>query len=64
MCRGDVSVLTHRWVDGDSLPHVNQSAPHQCINWDRVMEYAKSVSVNVFLENYIVNPKTGKTLLI
>ncbi|KAI1861752.1 uncharacterized protein JN550_010692 [Neoarthrinium moseri] len=59
MCHGDVSVLTHRWVDGDLLPHVNQSAPHQCVDWNQVMDFAASVSVDVFRKDYIVNPETG-----
>ncbi|KAH6640028.1 hypothetical protein BKA67DRAFT_528553 [Truncatella angustata] len=60
MCRGDVSVLTHRWVDGDLLPHVNQSSPHQCVDWSQVMDFAESASVDVFRKDYIINPETGK----
>ncbi|KAH8200529.1 hypothetical protein TruAng_005306 [Truncatella angustata] len=59
MCRGDVSVLTHRWVDGDLLPHVNQSSPHQCVDWSQVMDFAESASVDVFRKDYIINPETG-----
>ncbi|KAH8912451.1 hypothetical protein BR93DRAFT_78849 [Coniochaeta sp. PMI_546] len=59
MCRGDVSVLTHRWVDGALRPDHNQSAPHQCVDWNQVMNFGKSASVNVFRETYIVNPQTG-----
>ncbi|TDZ48275.1 H/ACA ribonucleoprotein complex subunit NOP10 [Colletotrichum trifolii] len=56
-CRGDVSIITHMWTDKDSQPIVNQTAPHQCVDFDKVMDYSRDQSVDVYQENYIVHPK-------
>lgn len=61
-CRGDVSIITHMWTDIDAQPIVNQTAPHQCVDFERVIEYSRDNSVDVFQENYIVHPKFGKLL--
>ncbi|KAK2015014.1 hypothetical protein LZ32DRAFT_580438 [Colletotrichum eremochloae] len=58
-CRGDISIITHMWTDIDARPIVNQTAPHQCIDFDKVMEYSRSNTVDVYQENYIVHPKFG-----
>lgn len=59
MCRGDVSLINHRWKEGSPYPNVDQHAPHQCVDWDSVMEYSASMAVDVYQENYIINPNTG-----
>ncbi|KAK2616243.1 hypothetical protein QQS21_000878 [Conoideocrella luteorostrata] len=58
-CRGDVSIITHMWTDIDAQPIVNQTAPHQCIDFDKVIDYSRKESVDVYQENYIVHPKFG-----
>ncbi|KAH7018128.1 uncharacterized protein B0I36DRAFT_335351 [Microdochium trichocladiopsis] len=59
MCRGDVSLINHRWKEDSPYPNVDQRAPHQCVDWDAVMDYSASMAVDVYQEHYIVNPKTG-----
>ena len=59
MCRGDVSIINHRWKEGSPYPNVDQRAPHQCVYWDAVMDYSASMAVDVYQEHYIVNPHTG-----
>ncbi|KAF6807350.1 hypothetical protein CSOJ01_08235 [Colletotrichum sojae] len=58
-CRGDVSIITHMWTDKNSQPIVNQTAPHQCIDFEKVMQYSKEQTVDVYQDNYIVHPKFG-----
>ncbi|KAK4095611.1 hypothetical protein Purlil1_407 [Purpureocillium lilacinum] len=58
-CRGDPSIITHMWTDINALPIVNQTAPHQCVDFKKVMEYSQQNSVDVYQENYIVHPKFG-----
>lgn len=60
-CRGDVSIITHMWTDVNALPIVNQNAPHQCIDFNKVMDYSRDNSVDVYQENYIIHPKFGKS---
>ncbi|GJC92924.1 hypothetical protein ColKHC_01750 [Colletotrichum higginsianum] len=56
-CRGDISIITHMWTDIDAQPIVNQTAPHQCVDFDKVMEYSRDNTVDVYQEDYIVHPK-------
>ncbi|OHW94993.1 hypothetical protein CSPAE12_06366 [Colletotrichum incanum] len=58
-CRGDISIITHMWTDIDARPIVNQTAPHQCVDFSKVMEYSRDNTVDVYQENYIVHPKFG-----
>ncbi|CCF36100.1 hypothetical protein CH063_01429 [Colletotrichum higginsianum] len=58
-CRGDISIITHMWTDIDAQPIVNQTAPHQCVDFDKVMEYSRDNTVDVYQEDYIVHPKFG-----
>lgn len=60
-CRGDVSIITHMWTDINAQPIVNQTAPHQCVDFSKVMDYSRKESVDVYQENYIVHPKFGKS---
>lgn len=60
-CRGDVSIITHMWTDKNSQPIVNQTAPHQCVDFEKVMQYSKEQTVDVYQDNYIVHPKFGKS---
>lgn len=60
MCRGDVSVITHRWKEGSIKPNVEQRAPHQCVDWDAVTGFAAERTVDIWQEGYIRNPNTGQ----
>lgn len=59
-CRGDISIITHMWTDKDAQPIVNQTAPHQCVDFSKVMEYSRENTVDVYQDNYIVHPKFGQ----
>jgi hypothetical protein len=59
-----VSIITHMWTDIDSQPIVNQTAPHQCVDFSKVIDYSRDNTVDVFQENYIVHPKFGKIFLL
>lgn len=59
-CRGDISIITHMWTDKDAQPIVNQTAPHQCVDFSKVMEYSRDNTVDVYQDNYIVHPKFGQ----
>ncbi|KAF4809384.1 hypothetical protein CGCSCA5_v011466 [Colletotrichum siamense] len=58
-CRGDISIITHMWTDKDAQPIVNQTAPHQCVDFNQVMDYSRDNAVDVYQDNYIVHPKFG-----
>ena len=59
MCQGDTTVLTMIWSDG-VRPIGNLPSPHECVNWDRLMEWVVPNSVNAFEDGMLVHPKYGK----
>lgn len=63
-CRGDISIITHMWTNIDAKPIVNQTAPHQCIDFDKVMDYSRDNTVDVYQDNYIVHPKFGELIVL
>jgi len=36
MCHGDTSLLTLKWAPWTKIPLANFSAPHQCVDWERL----------------------------
>lgn len=39
MCRGDVTMFTYDWVKGVEDPFPNFNTPHQCRNFDKVLDW-------------------------
>ncbi|KAG1810546.1 uncharacterized protein BJ212DRAFT_1279090, partial [Suillus subaureus] len=39
MCRGDVAMLTYDWVEGLENPFPNFNVPHQCRNFEKVLNW-------------------------
>lgn len=60
MCKGDISFITLKWGDHQPVPLANFSNPHEYVNWDRLNNWAKERSVNVFKHGYLVHPKFGE----
>ncbi|KAF2769276.1 hypothetical protein EJ03DRAFT_272513, partial [Teratosphaeria nubilosa] len=59
MCHGDTTLLTMYWDDKMYQPVANWSSPHECINWDRFMEWVVPNSVDIHLHGELVHPKYG-----
>lgn len=36
MCHGDTSLLTLKWAPWTKIPLANFSAPHQCVDWEKL----------------------------
>jgi len=60
MCQGDTTVLTMKWGIHGPLPIGNFSAPHECVNWDRLLEWVEPRAVDAFAEGVLVHPKFGE----
>lgn len=56
MCKADLAVLTLDWVPGRAKPKPNFSFEHECVNWDRIMEWTKKRSFDVFEDGVLVRP--------
>jgi hypothetical protein len=39
MCRGDVMMLTYDWVKGMDGPLPNFNTPHQCRNFEKILNW-------------------------
>lgn len=59
MCQGDTTVLTMKWDEKGARPIGNLSSPHECVNWDRLMEWVVPNSVDVFADGMLVHPTFG-----
>ncbi|KAF2181168.1 hypothetical protein K469DRAFT_590401 [Zopfia rhizophila CBS 207.26] len=60
MCQGDTNVFTMKWVDRHPKPIGIFTSPHECVNWDRLMEWVKLQSVDALANGMLVHPKFGK----
>ncbi|KNG89428.1 hypothetical protein ANOM_003131 [Aspergillus nomiae NRRL 13137] len=63
MCQGDTTVLTMMWADYRLRPIGNLTASHECVNWDRLMEWVKPNSRDLTKEGYLVHPKFGTSFV-
>ncbi|PNY29797.1 Uncharacterized protein TCAP_00291 [Tolypocladium capitatum] len=61
-CQGDTTVLTMLWDAGGARPIGNLTSPHECVNWDRLMEWVVPNSVDVFADGVLVHPKLGMNI--
>ncbi|PWY65995.1 hypothetical protein BO70DRAFT_366615 [Aspergillus heteromorphus CBS 117.55] len=59
MCQGDTTVLTMMWADYRLRPIGNLTSPHECVNWDRLMEWVEPNSRDLTQEGWLVHPKFG-----
>ncbi|KAI0415072.1 hypothetical protein F5X98DRAFT_347782 [Xylaria grammica] len=63
MCQGDPMLVTMKWSKDGARPIGNLTSPHECVNWDRLMEWVEPHSVDVFEDGVLVHPKLGTLLL-
>ncbi|KAH7035654.1 uncharacterized protein B0I36DRAFT_240309 [Microdochium trichocladiopsis] len=59
MCQGDPTILTMKWAETGLRPIGNLTSPHECVNWDRLMEWVVPNSRNVFEDGMLVHPTRG-----
>lgn len=59
MCQADTTALTMKWDPDLPRPVDNLSSPHECVNWERLMEWVIPNSVDVFADGMLVHPTLG-----
>ena len=59
MCRGDISLVTIRWQASQKLPVADFSAPHECVNFDSLNEWARERRINAMEPGLLVHPTLG-----
>ncbi|GAW19417.1 hypothetical protein ANO14919_089040 [Xylariales sp. No.14919] len=63
MCQGDPMLVTMKWSKDGARPIGNLTSPHECVNWDRLMEWVEPHSVDVFEDGVLVHPKLGPVFI-
>ncbi|KAK3312430.1 hypothetical protein B0H66DRAFT_538719 [Apodospora peruviana] len=58
-CQGDVSLLTMRWDAKLPKPLGNFSARHECVNFDRIRDWARDHTYDVMAKDVLVHPIYG-----
>ncbi|KAF2766848.1 hypothetical protein EJ03DRAFT_277287 [Teratosphaeria nubilosa] len=59
MCQGDTTLITMYWQDSMFRPAGNMTSPHECVNWDRLMEWVIPNSRDLYGDDVLVHPKHG-----
>lgn len=60
MCHADTIPETLRWVEESKFPLGNRTSPHECVNWDTLMDGMRKNRVDPFKPGVLVHPKLGK----
>lgn len=60
MCHPDISLVTHHWIMTDEgwKPTNEDSAPHECVNWDALNDWAGGRVVDLYRLNRLKQPSS------
>ncbi|KAF4878832.1 Cyclochlorotine biosynthesis protein O [Colletotrichum siamense] len=59
MCQGDTTLITMKWNSTGLRPIGNLTSPHECVNWDRLMEWVVPNSFDALADGMLVHPTSG-----
>lgn len=59
-CQGDTTILTMKWGPRGPLPIGDLSNPHECVNWERLMEWVEPHAFDAFADGVLMHPEFGK----
>lgn len=60
MCHGDTQISTYKWEYYTNVPMVNDTAPHQCVGFQTLYNWASENSIaEMFEPGYLVHPTLG-----
>jgi hypothetical protein len=60
MCHGDVTLVTHAWVDGYENPFPDFNTWHQCRNFNAISSFASQNSISTDVKK----PKNAQGLAV
>ncbi|KAH8756475.1 hypothetical protein F5882DRAFT_481708 [Hyaloscypha sp. PMI_1271] len=58
MCHGDVGMITYKWGNDSRKPKAAATA-HQCIDYDRLVEWTNERTVDMFQPGFLIHPTLG-----
>ncbi|KAI8295558.1 Cyclochlorotine biosynthesis protein O [Colletotrichum sp. SAR 10_98] len=56
---GDTTLITMKWNSTGLRPIGNLTSPHECVNWDRLMEWVVPNSFDALADGMLVHPTFG-----
>ncbi|KAI6716189.1 hypothetical protein JHW43_001292 [Diplocarpon mali] len=59
MCKGDTALMTYEWLPDFPGPWPNFGIQHECVNWERIDDWSKERSINIFDPKFLQHPKFG-----
>ncbi|KAK2012793.1 hypothetical protein LZ32DRAFT_658476 [Colletotrichum eremochloae] len=59
MCQGDTTIVTMKWNATGLRPIGNFTSPHECVNWNRLMEWVVPNSFDALADGALVHPTLG-----
>ncbi|KAF1986873.1 hypothetical protein K402DRAFT_463381 [Aulographum hederae CBS 113979] len=58
-CHGDPTLIPFRWGHSQPIPLTNLNAPHKCVNWDKLQDWAEERRVDPLKKGWLVHPTLG-----
>ncbi|KAI8308355.1 hypothetical protein K4K59_010182 [Colletotrichum sp. SAR11_240] len=55
----DTTLITMKWNSTGLRPIGNLTSPHECVNWDRLMEWVVPNSFDALADGMLVHPTFG-----
>ena len=55
-CKGDTALTTFRWIEADPRPAAVFESQHQCVNWEKLFEWARQRYVDKDEMGALVSP--------
>lgn len=59
MCQGDTTLIPVEWAPNGPYWVGNYSTPHQCVNWEGLMDWVRPRAFDANLDGLLVHPKFG-----
>lgn len=60
MCKADTALMTYQWLPDFPAPWPNFGIEHECVDWERIDDWSKKRSIDVFDPQFLAHPKFGK----
>ncbi|KAH6712421.1 hypothetical protein BKA61DRAFT_485707, partial [Leptodontidium sp. MPI-SDFR-AT-0119] len=59
MCKVDTALMTYEWLPDFPGPWPNFGIQHECVNWEKIDNWSKERSIDIFDPKYLHHPKFG-----
>ncbi|KAH7348464.1 hypothetical protein BKA65DRAFT_476878 [Rhexocercosporidium sp. MPI-PUGE-AT-0058] len=61
MCKADTALMTYEWLSDFPGPWPNFGIQHECVNWEKIDNWSKERSIDIFDPKYLHHPKFGRS---